>query len=107
MINKNKQSGKNRKIFGITENIKAKVLSILHEKPEEKIRDFLRLNTESNCLVFRRLRYIDNEPLSYTINYMSLSIGSLIEKSHLEKMTMLEALENIAEIILRTIHHDV
>jgi len=67
----------------------------------------LKIAPGSDVVVFERLRYINREPMSFTINYLPVPFGEPIEKRHLEKKTMLETLELVLEIELGTIEHEV
>lgn len=102
-----KLSGINRQIFNIKEETTVRVLSKCKLKGTAEITAFLRLPPQSETIVFERLRYDNNEPVSYTINFLPISVGKSINKSHLQKMTMLETLERIAMVDLGTIEHQV
>ena len=107
IIKREKLSGINRQIFHIKKETQVNVLSRYKAKASADITDFLRLPSQSDVIIFERLRHDQNEPLSYTINYLPVSYGSRINKSHLLKMTMLETLEKIAKIELGAVEHQV
>jgi DNA-binding GntR family transcriptional regulator len=104
IVNK-KLSGINREIFKITEKTKVKVLSKKNSFAPSEVDKFF--NNTGNYTVFKRLRYSNDEPMSYTINYMLNKTGDKILKTHLTKMTMLETLEKIVKIKLGAIKHEV
>ena len=76
-------------------------------KAPEAAASFLKLSKDAEVYVFRRLRLMAGEPLSYTINYLPVTIGRNIQKKHLQQMTMLETLENIAGLELGVVEHEV
>jgi GntR family transcriptional regulator len=102
-----KQSGINRQIFNISKKTNVKVLGKDLEKIPDTAAEFLGLHKGSFAYVFRRLRNVSGEPLSYTINYLPKEIGEKIQKKHLQQMTMLETLENIVGLTLGVIEHEV
>lgn len=106
-IRPEKLAGINKQIFNISEKTTVRVVSKNREKGNKDISAFLRTTNESDFVVFRRIRYAGGEPMSYTINYLPEKYGAPIEKGHLQKMTMLESLENIADVRLGTIEHEV
>jgi GntR family transcriptional regulator len=103
----NKPSGINRQIFNITEETTVKVLAKYTEKAPPHVADFLKLPHDSDVIIFKRLRFINREPMSITINYMPVAVGTNIEKKHLEEMTMLETLETVIKIDLGIVEHEV
>jgi len=105
IVNK-KLSGINREIFKITEETKVKVLSKNISIAPLEVENFFN-KTKGKYTIFKRLRYSNNEPMSYTINYMLNETGEKISKKHLSEMTMLDTLEKIAKIKLGTIKHEV
>jgi DNA-binding GntR family transcriptional regulator len=82
------------------------VLSKTLEKGSPEVCRFLGAPDGAVFIVFRRRRYVNGEPMSYTINYLQ-HCGAGIEKKHLKKMTMLETLEKILGIELGTIEREV
>ncbi len=106
-LQKKKLTGINRQIFNITEKTTVKVLLKRKVRSIEKVSSFLRLPPHEEVTMFKRLRSVNTSPLSYTINYLSKEYGKVIEKRHLEKMTMLETLEKVCGINLGTIEHEV
>lgn len=102
-----KQSGINRQIFNISKKTTAKILSKELEKIPDKAAELLGLEKGVFAYVFKRLRYLSGEPLSYTINYLPKNIGEKIQKKHLQQMTMLETLENIVGLTLGVVEHEV
>jgi GntR family transcriptional regulator len=103
-IRKEKLSGINRQIFAVQETTVVKVLSRKQVKTEQEIADFF--GNSNDVMAFRRVRSVQREPMSYTINFLSLEIGERITRKQLERHTMLESLES-AGIKLGAIHHEV
>lgn len=99
--------GLNEQIFNITSKTHTRVLSKTIKKIDSNITDFLELPRESDIIEIKRLRYVNNMPMSFTVNYMSVKYGENITKQHLSNMTMLETLEKIVKINLGTIEHQV
>jgi len=106
-LKREKLSGINRQIFNVTEKTSVKVLSKEVERGSDEVVKFLRLKDNNDVVVIKRLRSIDNEPMSFTINYLPPEYGIKIEKMDLEEMTMLETLERRLNIDLGTIEHEV
>lgn len=102
-----KLAGLNRQIFSINKETKVRVLSKRTEKCREDIAALLKLPPGSGVVIFERLRLLNDKPMSYTTNYLPFKIGSRIKKSHLEKKTMLETLEDVVKLELGTIEHEV
>lgn len=107
LLVREKLSGINRQIFAVNETTTVKVLSRTSEKVSRDIGGFLKLEVGEEAAVFRRIRYINREPMSYTVNYLHPSIGDRITKKNLEQKTMLETLEIDLSIPLGTISHEV
>jgi GntR family transcriptional regulator len=101
-----KLSGINRQIFN-TEKTSVKVLSKTHETGTDEVNLFFKNPQDTIYTVFRRLRTIDGEPMSFTTNFIPCETGDLIKPDHLKKMTMLETLETIPGISLGVIEHEV
>jgi GntR family transcriptional regulator len=102
-----KQSGVNRQIFKISQKTTVKVLGRELEKAPDTVAKFLNLGKDSNVYVFKRLRFMNDEPLSYTINYLPEKVGEKILIKHLRQITMLETLENVFGITLGSVEHEV
>ena len=105
-INNEKLSGINRQIFN-TEKTQVKVLSKTHETGTEEVNLFFNNPSDTEYTVYKRLRTIDGEPMSYTTNYLPRETGDSILPAHLESMTMLETLEKVLGISLGIIEHEV
>ncbi len=104
---KEKLSGINRQIFAVNENTTVKVLSKSIEPAPREAAEFLGIAVDEGAVVFKRMRFINREPMSYTINYLEKSIGDRISRKDLELKTMLETLETGLNIYLGAIHHEV
>lgn len=102
-----KLAGINKQIFNVSEKTSVRVLSKSMEKGNREAALFLGVGEDEKFVVFRRTRYVGSEPMSFTINYIPKNYGSLIDKEHLRRMTMLETLETIVKIRLGTIEHEV
>ena len=100
-----KPSGINRQIFNISEETYVAVLSKTKETSSHEVAAFLGIPDESEVVVFKRIRSIKGEPMSFTVNYLPISVGGRIEKKHLETMTMLETLESVIHIDLGIVEH--
>ena len=60
--------------------------------PSEELRARLRLAPEeTTVVVFKRLRHIDREPFSYTLNYLPTAIGDRISVDRLHKEPLLQS----------------
>ena len=106
-LKREKQSGINRQIFKISEKTSVKVLSRELNKAPDAAAVFLKVEKDASIYVFKRLRFLADEPLSYTINYLPKNFGAKIQKKHLQQMTMLETLENIVGLELGVVEHEV
>jgi DNA-binding GntR family transcriptional regulator len=69
----------------------------------DELKSVLRLDPdESEIILLKRLRHIENEPFSYTLNYLPLSIGSRIRPDRLFTVPLLKILREELDIpILR------
>lgn len=106
-LRQEKQSGINRQIFKFSEKTPVKVLSKELGKAPDEAAGFLKLEKDTIVYIFKRLRFLAGEPLSYTINYLPEKYGEKIQKKHLQQMTMLETLENIVGLELGVVEHEV
>ncbi len=107
LVKFNKQAGKNREIFNVTDKTQVMEVEKLNEIAGNAICNFLSLPQDSEVTTFKRLRSHDDEPMSYTVNYLPVKYGSMINESHLSDKTMLEALEQVARVQLGVIEHEV
>src|SRR6476620_653268 len=79
------------KYAGFLEDLQERVLGLnvvgvesARAPATEELKTLLRLaRDESEIIVLKRLRHIENEPFSYTLNYLPLSIGSRIRPDRL------------------------
>ncbi len=102
-----KLAGINRQIFNVNRETSVRVLSKRREAANPDVASILKIDPGSAVVTFERLRYINKEPMCFTVNYLPASFGEPIEKNHLEKKTMLETLEEVLGIELGTIEHEV
>ncbi len=107
LLRQEKMAGINKQIFNISEKTTVRVLSKSSETGPDEACRFLGLPENTALTVFRRIRSAGGEPMSYTINFLPEQYGSIIEKKHLQRMTMLETLESVVNIELGTIAHEV
>jgi GntR family transcriptional regulator len=88
------------KYAGFLEDLQERVLSLnvvevdsARVTPGEDLRALLKLNPEDRELVvFKRLRHIDEEPFSYTLNYLRPAIGDRISVEQLYTVPLLKIL---------------
>lgn len=106
-IRKEKQSGINRQIFQISEKTTVKSVKKEIVRAPSAVCGFLGLDKDTAVYRFTRLRYLNNEPLSYAINYLPVIYGEKILQKHLRRMMMLEVLENVIGLALGIIEHEV
>ncbi len=71
---------------------KVRVLEIVKTKPSRKVAKALAIGSEQEVIRVARTRSDDRVPVSYVKNYLPLEIGGKIEKSDLEKHSMLYVL---------------
>jgi GntR family transcriptional regulator len=106
-LKEEKKSGVNRQIFGINDSTRVRKVEKSSENAGAEASDFLGLKESDTVTVFRRVRYSGERPMSYTVNYLLPVYGQKITSPHLEKMTMLETLEQVCGVKLGTIEHQV
>jgi len=106
-IRQEKVSGINREIFDMNTQTSVRVLSKSVTRVNPEIHKFLQIDPETEIVIFKRMRYANGEPMSFSINYLPPKYGSHIDKSLLKEQTMLEALESTKKIELGTIEHEV
>ena len=107
LVNNKKQSGINRELFNISDKTTVRMISKSREEVDPLILDLLKVPASNKVIVFRRTRYHDDKPMSFTVNYINEKYGNLLEKEHLQNQTMLEALEKIANVDIGIIQHEV
>lgn len=107
LLRQEKLTGVNKQIFNISEKTTVRVLSKSSEAGTDEVCTFLGVPVNSTLTIFKRIRSAGGGPMSYTINYLPEKFGRLIEKKHLQQMTMLETLESVVKIELGTIEHEV
>lgn len=103
-----KLSGINREIFNVKKETTVSVLYRAPGKASPEIARFLDIKPEDEVMVFKRMRRDhNNEPMSFTINYLPVKLGDRISKRHLSAMTMMETLEKVLHLQLGTVEHEV
>jgi GntR family transcriptional regulator len=63
-----------------------------------ELRDLLQLPDNAEVTVIRRLRHIDDEPFSFTLNYLPQSIGERIREKDLFTVPLLRILQDELKI---------
>jgi GntR family transcriptional regulator len=106
-IKREKLFGVNKQIFNISEKTIVRVLSKTSGKGNRDVYEFLGAQNDDDFVIFRRVRDAGGSPMSYTINFLPERYGALIEKQHLQQMTMLETIEKIVGVRIGTIEHEV
>jgi GntR family transcriptional regulator len=81
---------------------RVKVLEIVKSKAPRKILAILNIAEDQELVMIRRVRSVDNIPVSYTINFLPLEIGEKIQKEQLCKYPMLKILRDQLEIPLKS-----
>lgn len=100
-----KLTGINRTIFNVDDKAEINVSPGRLAIPPREAADYLGIEESSRVVYYERVRYSGGAPLSYTENYILQEYGNSIKKQHLEKMTMLEALQTVAKVKLGSIEH--
>jgi GntR family transcriptional regulator len=106
-VGREKLVGINKQIFNISEKTTVRVLSKSTGKGSRDVCAFLGTPDDEEFIIFKRVRSAGGSPMSYTINYLPEKYGILIEKRHLQQMTMLETIEKVVDIRIGTIEHEV
>ncbi len=106
-LTREKLAGLNKQIFSVSEKTAVKFISKGVEYGSREVCRYLDVDESAEFIVFRRVRWAGEEPMSYTINYLPAHFGRAITKDHLRRMTMLETLESVLGIRLGTIEHEV
>ncbi len=106
-LKKEKLTGINTQIFNVTQETRVRHVEKMMMTPAKEIAAFLKVPQGNQTVLFKRLRFIKNEPMSYTVNHLPEDIGGTIEPEHLKRMTMLETLEKVVGVELGRIEHEV
>jgi len=73
---------------------KTKTVEIHHILPTYSIREKLKLNNDDeNIIQIKRVRFLQNKPFAYTVNYLPIPIGEKIRKADLYKKPLLQIIE--------------
>jgi DNA-binding GntR family transcriptional regulator len=67
----------------------------------------LRLRDGAQVMRIRRLRHLDDEPFSFTINYLPLDIGARIREKDLHSVPLLRILQNDLKIAIVHAHETI
>jgi len=88
------------KYAGFLEDLQERVLKLTVTDVESKvvqaasdIAAALRLDSGADILRLRRVRHIENEPFSFTVNYLPLAIGQRIRPKELYSVPLLKILQ--------------
>jgi GntR family transcriptional regulator len=103
------------KYSGFLEDLKERVLSLTvvgvesaRQPITDQLRTSLRLDpAETEVVVIRRLRHIEREPFSYTLNYLPLSIGTRIQPERLYTVPLLNILQDELGISILRAHETI
>lgn len=106
-ITREKLFGSNRQIFNISGKTSVQVLSKVIGKGNRDVCSFLGVSEEADFVIFRRVRFAEGSPMSYSINFLPEKYGANIEKRHLQQMTMLETIEKVTGVLIGTIEHEI
>jgi GntR family transcriptional regulator len=103
------------KYAGFLEDLQERVLSLnvvevesARVAPTEELRTRLHLAPgDVELVVFKRLRHIENEPFSYTLNYLPPAIGDRISVEQLYKAPLLQILREDLHIQIVRAHETI
>lgn len=103
------------KYAGFLEDLQERVLSLTvvevdtsRMAPTEALRAQLQLGAETTELVvFKRLRHIEKEPFSYTLNYLPPAIGDRIKVEQLYTVPLLKILREDLQIPIVRAHETI
>jgi len=103
------------KYAGFLEDLQERVLSLnvvevetTRIAPTDELRARLHLGPDDHELVvFKRLRHIENEPFSYTLNYLPPAIGDRIDAEQLHKIPLLQVLREDLHIQIVRAHETI
>lgn len=71
-----------------------KLVKMARREPSKSIKDKLELGSgEKEVLQIKRVRFLQNKPFAYTVNYLPLAIGKEVSKKELYKKPLLQILE--------------
>jgi len=103
------------KYSGFLQELQERVLSLkvvevdsVRMAPSDDLRTSLQLGADATeVIVFKRLRHIDDEPFSYTLNYLSPGIGDRIEIDKLYTVPLLQILRQELRIPIIRAHETI
>jgi GntR family transcriptional regulator len=78
--------------------LKVKDVQITKVAASAELRTLLQLPVDAEVVVIRRLRHIDDEPFSFTLNYLPVSIGERIREKDLFTVPLLRILQDELKI---------
>jgi GntR family transcriptional regulator len=81
--------------------LKVKEVQIARVPPSAELRALLQLpDDEAEVMLIKRLRHINAEPFSFTLNYLPLSIGTRVRENDLYTVPLLRILQNDLKIAI-------
>lgn len=88
-------------LFYQVAKFKAKKIEISNQTPPEIVADLYQLNRKvDQVTVIKRVRFLGETPSAYTINYLTLDIGSKVHKTDLYQMPLLQIFRDKLKIPL-------
>jgi len=106
-VKREKLSGFNRYVSDVTRETKLKVLAKTQELATTEVAKALNLLPNSEVTAFRRVRFLEDAPVAFSISCLPPRIGSKILTRYLQKKTMLETLETVLKLNLSAIDYEV
>jgi len=103
------------KYAGFLEDLQERVLSLKVAEvdtsrvaPNEALRAALRLGADdTELVVFKRVRHIEDEPFSYTLNYLPAALGKRIDVARLYTVPLLQILREDLRIPIVRAHETI
>jgi GntR family transcriptional regulator len=103
------------KYAGFLEDLQERVLSLsvvevetARVTPSDELRQRLRLGpSDTELVVFKRLRHIEDEPVSYTLNYLPPAIGDRVDVERLYTVPLLQILREDLQIPIVRAHETI
>jgi GntR family transcriptional regulator len=88
-------------LFSHVARFKTKKVRISEQAPPEMVADFFQLNRNRDKVkVIKRVRFLKESPVAYTVNYLPLDIGNRISKEDLYQMPLLHIFKEKLKIPL-------
>ena len=88
--------------------LKIKEVQITRVPPSPELRTLLQLpETDTEITLIKRVRHIDDEPFSFTLNYLPLTIGTRIREKELYTVPLLRILQEQLKIPIVRAHETI